>query len=335
MFVDVLAKLRENRRGVKRWFGAQPPRERPLKGHIVGVFEAGDKMSAPRIFSRRDAIARQAARVRCLSNAARFMFLTAMLCGSLGCKSSAPVNQVVVDPSHLELFQGGITRGNKAHKTIALAFTGHEYAEGGETILAELQRHRGKASFFFTGNFVANPKLQPLVQRIAAEGHYFSIHSDQHLLYCSWDKERKLLVSREEFRADLRANFARYDKLNLKAKPGNFFIPPFEHYNQQIVDWAGELGCVVINYTPGTRSNADYTGEADQNFVSSQVIFDSILRREQTDPHGLNGFILLLHIGTGPGRADKFHLRFGELLDNLADQGYEFVRVDELLAPTK
>ena len=133
----------------------------------------------------------------------------------------------------------------------------------------------------------------------------------------------------------MEANFARYAKLKLKASPGRFFIPPFEHYNQQIVDWADELSCVVINYTPGTRSNADYTGEADKNFVPSQTIFDSIVKREQADPHGLNGFILLLHIGSGPGRADKFHARFGELLDYLAGKGYEFVRVDELLTPAK
>ena len=31
------------------------------------------------------------------------------------------------------------------------------------------------------------------------------------------------------------------------------------------------------------------------------------------------------------GRTDKFHYRFGELLDTLAGKGYEFVRVDELL----
>lgn len=235
----------------------------------------------------------------------------------------------------MEMYQGGIARGDRDRKAVALAFTGHEYAEGGETILNELQKHHGKASFFFTGKFVGNQELQPLVRRIAAQGHYFSVHSDRHLLYCSWDQERKLLVSRAEFRSDLQANFARYAALKLNAQAGRWFIPPFEHYNQQIVDWADELGCVVINYTPGTRSNADYTGEADKNFVPSQTIFDSIVKREQADPHGLNGFILLLHIGSGPGRADKFHARFGELLDYLAGKGYEFVRVDELLTPAK
>jgi peptidoglycan/xylan/chitin deacetylase (PgdA/CDA1 family) len=93
------------------------------------------------------------------------------------------------------------------------------------------------------------------------------------------------------------------------------------------------MGLTLINFTPGTRSNADYTGEVDTNFVSSQAIFDSIVQKEREDPHGLNGFILLLHLGSGPGRKDKFHTRFGELLDYLAGKGYEFVRVDELLEP--
>ena len=253
----------------------------------------------------------------------------------LGCHGSNSFvpRRPSVDPAHLETTLGGITRGDKNRKAIALAFTGHEYAEGGETILNELQKHRAKASFFLTGKFVGNPELQPLVKRIATEGHYFSVHSDIHLLYCSWEKERKLLVSYDTFRSDLEANFTRYDGLKLKTKPGRFFIPPFEHYNQQIVAWAEELGCIIINYTPGTRSHADYTGEADKNFASSQIIFDSIIKREQADPHGLNGFILLMHIGSGPGRTDKFHARFGELLDYLAGKGYEFVRVDELLEP--
>ncbi len=110
-----------------------------------------------------------------------------------------------------------------------------------------------------------------------------------------------------------------------------YFLPPYEHYNQEIVDWARAIGLTLVNFTPGTRSNADYTGESDRNFVSTKVIFDSILRQEQQDPHGLNGYLLLLHIGSGPDRADKFTPRFGELLDRLAAKGYSFVRVDELL----
>jgi len=104
-----------------------------------------------------------------------------------------------------------------------------------------------------------------------------------------------------------------------------------EHYNEEIVRWSKDLRLILINHTPGTRSGADYTGEADKNFVPSQIIFESILTKEQKDANGLNGFILLLHIGSGPGRTDKFHARFGDLLDSLAGKGYHFARVDDLL----
>ena len=45
---------------------------------------------------------------------------------------------------------------------------------------------------------------------------------------------------------------------------------------------------------------------------------------------GSMDLFLLLHIGVEPNRADKFHNRFGELLDYLAGKGYQFMRMDDL-----
>ena len=47
--------------------------------------------------------------------------------------------------------------------------------------------------------------------------------------------------------------------------------------------------------------------------------------------HGLNGFILLVHIGTDPRRADKFYRYLPELIHELKADGYRFVKIDELL----
>lgn len=233
-----------------------------------------------------------------------------------------------------ETREGAIIRGPTAERRLALAFTGHEFAEGGETILRELARHHAKASFFLTGDFLANTNHADLLRRMADQKHFLGPHSDRHLLYCDWGDRNKTLVSRAEFWMDLVANFRKLERIRPTGGiwPG-YFLPPYEHYNRRIAHWSWSLGPTVINYTPGTRSNADYTGEADKNFVSSQAIFDSIVKKEREDPHGLNGFILLLHLGSGPGRTDKFHHRFGELLDYVAGKGYEFVRVDELLEP--
>ncbi len=224
---------------------------------------------------------------------------------------------------------GAVVRGPREARRLALLFSGHEFAEGGETILDELAKHGARASFFLTGDFLVNPRFQGLVRRIVREGHYLGPHSDKHLLFCAWDKEKKTLISKAAFAADLRDNLEKIARF--QADRPVYFLPPYEHWNGEVATWTAELGLTLITFTPGTRSNADYTEETAANFVSSRVIFESIVRRERQDPHGLDGFLLLLHIGAGPKRTDKFHFRFGELLNELAAKGYKFVRVDELL----
>jgi peptidoglycan/xylan/chitin deacetylase (PgdA/CDA1 family) len=224
--------------------------------------------------------------------------------------------------SDVELREGGIVRGPTSSRRLAIVFTGHGYAEGGETILDGLGKHKAKGSFFFTGDFLTNTNFKPLIQRIVREGHYLGPHSDKHVLYCPWEGPKKTLVTHEQFRSDLQANLQKIEGAGVKRSRIRYFLPPY---------WARELGLTLVNFTPGTRSNADYTSEADKNFVSTKVIFDSIVAKEQRDTNGLNGFMLLLHVGSGPDRADKFHSRFGELLDYLGSKGYQFVRVDELL----
>lgn len=245
-----------------------------------------------------------------------------VLCTALLTSAAAPPNAPLVS-------EGAIVRGSTQTKKLALVFTGHEFAEGARPILDALARHHAQASFFLTGDFLRNPKFAPIIRRIVDEHHYIGPHSDKHLLYCAWEKPARTLVTRDQFRADLEANLHELRQFGALRSQTRYFLPPYEHYNRQIADWTAEAGLTLINFTAGTRSNADYTSEAETNFVSSEKIFTSIIAREQ-QPDGLNGFLLLLHIGAGPGRADKFHARFGELLDQLSKKNYRFVRVDEL-----
>jgi len=68
-----------------------------------------------------------------------------------------------------------------------------------------------------------------------------------------------------------------------------------------------------------------------KNYVSSDTILKSIKDYESKDPAGLNGFILLLHVGVSPECTDKFHQHLGELLDWLKTKKYQLVRIDQLL----
>ena len=242
-----------------------------------------------------------------------------------------PNPSVNAGTNDLEVREGGIIRGPKSQRLIALAFTGHDFAEGGDVILDQLAGHHARASFFLTGAFLENPRFETLIRRMAREGHYIGPHSDRHTLYCPWTGPKKTLISRGEFEADMRRNLQKVSRFGIPPDQVHYWIPPYEWYNQEISGWSRAMGLQVVCFTPGTRANADYTEDHATNYVSSQEIFDSIVKREKTDPHGLNGFILLLHLGAGPGRADKMHNRFGELLDYLEARGYRFVTVEELL----
>lgn len=166
-----------------------------------------------------------------------------------------------------------------------------------------------------------------MIRRLKSEGHYLGPHSDRHLLYCSWNNRDSLLVSREEFSKDLLANYSAMKKFGIAKKDAPYFIPPYEWYNDSIAQWTKELGIQLINFSPGTRSTADYTTPDLKNYRSSEEIMQSIKAKGDD----LNGFILLLHIGTDPARTDKFYKRLDELIEFLRSGKYEMVRIDELL----
>ena len=109
------------------------------------------------------------------------------------------------------------------------------------------------------------------------------------------------LVPRQAFVDDLERNYAELARFGVSRAAARYFLPPYEWYTRDIAAWTRALGLTLINFTSGTRSNADYTEEGRPQFVPSATIFDSILARERQDPHGLNGYLLLLHLGAGPG----------------------------------
>jgi len=156
-------------------------------------------------------------------------------------------------------------------------------------------------------------------------------HSDQHLLYCDWTKRDSLLVTKQQFSNDLLQNYSVMEQFGISKDKAQFFLPPYEWYNDSIATWTNELGLQLINYTPGTLSHADYTTPAMTNYRRSDVIYKSILDYEKKSTSGLNGYILLMHIGADPGRTDKFYKLLPRLLRWLKTNHYQLIKIDELL----
>jgi peptidoglycan/xylan/chitin deacetylase (PgdA/CDA1 family) len=228
--------------------------------------------------------------------------------------------------------QGAIIRGDTLIKNIALVFTGDQFADGAEEIIKTLTKHRIKASFFFTGNFYRNQEFRAIISHLKREGHYLGAHSDQHLLYCAWHNRDSLLVTTSHFENDVVNNYREMSKFGIEKNTARYFLPPYEWYNDSIATWTKELGYRLINYTPGTKSHADYTTpDMEDRYVSSNRILNSIITYDSSTAKGLNGFILLSHIGTHPLRTDKFYFHLDHLISYLMEKEYKLVRIDELL----
>ena len=106
----------------------------------------------------------------------------------------------------------------------------------------------------------------------------------------------------------------------------NFFLPPYEWYNREVISWGSQMGLTTINFTPGIRSNSDYTTPDEPGYRTSEQIMNDLKLFESSDPNGLNGTIILIHAGTSPQRTDKFYQRLDELLEYLTGKGYQFCK---------
>lgn len=215
---------------------------------------------------------------------------------------------------------GGIIRTDPSVKHIDFVFTAADKADGAERIISTLRKYNIKGGFFFTGEFF---EMYPdVVLRLVAEGHYVGSHSYGHLLYAPWGNRDSLLVTKQEFEEDIFKSYKVLREFGITDAP--YFIPPYEHYNATISSWARQLGLQVINYTPGTLTNGDYTTPEMKRYFSSKEILGRIWEYERTDPNGLNGHIMLIHFGTDPARTDKFYDKLPGLIRELRRKGYSF-----------
>jgi len=227
---------------------------------------------------------------------------------------------------------GGIIRGDTHTKKIALVFSADEYGDGAEFIISTLEKEQIQASFFFTGKFLKNDRYAQVTRRLIKNGNYVGSHSYGHILYCDWNKRDSTLVTEQEFMQDLNQSFALIRKFGIEKYSARFFLPPYEWYNDTISKWSTSYGLQLINFTPGTYSNADYTTpDMGLRYLDSDTIYNRIIRFERQQQNGLNGFILLIHAGTAPTRTDKFYYKLPQLIIQLKSEGYLFVRIDELL----
>lgn len=227
---------------------------------------------------------------------------------------------------------GAVVRGDVAKKNIALVFSGDEHGDGTDTVLSTLRKYNVPASFFLSRKFYTNEAYKSAILKMMEDGHYIGLHAEKTVAYTTAASREKTLITEAQFKKDLHENYKHLAPFGIHKHDVLFFLPSCDSYNSKIVKWCEELQYPLIFGTPGTLLQDDKTTPEDgTGYKSSEAIYKSVLQLESSDPHQLNGSIMVIHIGTDSTRTDKFYHSLGDLIEYLDHRGYEFVEINELL----
>lgn len=168
-----------------------------------------------------------------------------------------------------------------------------------DSFLSILQEHNAKATFFLVGSWC--DQYPDSVRKLAQAGMELGSHSNTH--------PDMVKLDRAQIEDELRESGRKIAELT--GQVPHLFRAPSGSYNNLVVSTARELGWEVIQWDCDT---IDWKGgEADTLLANAK-------KRLQ------NGSILLLHVGA-PHTLEALPA----LLDMIEDNGYELVRVGELI----
>jgi len=228
------------------------------------------------------------------------------------------------------------SRGSEAEKWVALTFDGGAHTRGAAEILDTLKERGVQATFFLTGRFIQ--KHGDLVRRIHAEHHVLGNHTESHPHLTNFEADRTHStlegVDRGFLIRQLEQVTNRYQALGIPMSP--IWRAPYGEQNRTINQWAASLGLMHIGWTQGSNwrmtldTNDWVVRPSDPGYFSPDEVIKKIVNFGKGTEQGLNGGIILMHVGTLRKR-EPMYSRLGVLIDTLKSSGYQLVTIPEML----
>jgi peptidoglycan/xylan/chitin deacetylase (PgdA/CDA1 family) len=231
-----------------------------------------------------------------------------------------------------------LDNGSESLRLVALTFDGDAHDNAAVEILDTLASRRVHATMFITGRLTA--RRPDLVRRILAAGHVIGNHTQSHPHLTMYEQSRTQAtlpgVSRATVYAELgKAERAFTDVTGISMPP--IWRAPYGERNRTICAWAQEAGYLHVGWRQGRtwRENLDSNDwiveDDDPGYRSPAEVLRKILDAAHRQPNGINGGIILMHLGTlRKHRSQQVHLALGQLIDSLSALGYSFVTVPQM-----
>jgi peptidoglycan/xylan/chitin deacetylase (PgdA/CDA1 family) len=229
--------------------------------------------------------------------------------------------------------------GSVEKKALALTFDGGSQCNAAADILDTLKSRNIRATIFITGEFIrAFPET---VKRIAAEGHETGNHTFSHPHLTTWAQDHTHTTNPVVTESIVCQELARTDSVYFVLTGSHlnrFWRAPYGEKNHAICAWAQRCGYLHIGWRQGKSwrqgldSNDWIPDEETPGFHTPEEVLEKIIDLALAQPSGINGGIILMHLGTV--RKDpnaQVHRILGKLIDELQGLGYHFVTVSEML----
>ena len=241
------------------------------------------------------------------------------------------IDSVSIDYSSARISQlmKSVSRINTDEKAFSLTFDGGSITTGADSILNILEANNIQTTFFLTGRFIArNPEL---TGKILKAGHEIGNHSFSHphltqfeetFTHESLDGVDRAFVQKELLKTD--SVFYAYFQQNLM----NYWRAPFGEYNNDILQWAAEIGYKHIRWSKNSDL-ADWVKDKESAiYKTADEMYQQIIDKEKNDK--LNGSIILMHLGTDR-KEDLPYKMLPKLLKHLIENNYKLVKISDLL----
>lgn len=206
-----------------------------------------------------------------------------------------------------------ITKGNYTHiylsansyqdKKLALTFDDSPDENNTGKILDILKHYNITANFFMIGSTMTDYNAT-VTKRAFDEGHLVLNHSFNHPHFTKIDPEKIIY--------ELNATSKRIE--NITGKYPLLFRPPYGSINQNVMDTINTQGYTTILWS---LDSLDWALK-DKDAITKNVI-----------NHVHNGDIILMHSGLSNHASVE---ALPQIIEKLQNQGYLFVRLDDMLA---